>query len=90
MTKAEILKKFKVDPDRVYNEMAAITLSIWYFRDKVCELEPIGPMELLAPGACAAFTEEWWLVPYAFPALRAAVDLQDVVQVVRRATGETI
>ena len=62
------VKRYPVYPDRVYNEMAALTISIWYYKDAMCELEPIGPRELLAPGASAAFAEEWELVPHTFPA----------------------
>ena len=72
------VKRFPAYPDRVYNEMAALTISLWYYRDVVCELEPIGPMEVLAPGESRSFTEEWWLVPYPFPERRDSVDLRVV------------
>ena len=61
------VKKFPVYPDRVYGEVAAYTISIWYNEDVNCELEPIGPRETLEPGESASFTEEWWLLPYDFP-----------------------
>jgi hypothetical protein len=61
------VKRFPVYPKRVYGEMAALTISIWYFEEKMCELEPIGPMETLQPGESASFTEEWWLFPYDYP-----------------------
>ena len=76
------VKRFPVYPHRVYNEMAALTISIWYPKDTMCELEPIGPMERLAPGASASFTEDWWLLTYAFPQQRDAVDLKKVTRVV--------
>lgn len=72
------VKRFPVYPDRVYNEVAALTISIWYDRDVRCELEPIGPMEKLAPGASAAFTEEWELAEFPFPANGQSVDLRQV------------
>jgi hypothetical protein len=50
-------KKYPVFPDRVYSEMAGLTISIWYFKNEMCELEPIGPREILATGASASFTE---------------------------------
>lgn len=56
------VKRFPVFPDRVYNEVAGLTVSLWCFEDRVCEIEPIGPRERLAPGEEAAFTEEWWLL----------------------------
>ena len=57
------VKKFTTFPDRVYNEIAGLTVSIWYPQDKpVIELEPIGPRERLAPGESASFTETWFLV----------------------------
>ncbi len=69
-----LVKRFPTYPGRVYNEMAALTISLWYYQDMVCELEPIGPRQVLAPGESAAFTESWYLTPYAFPAKRADVD----------------
>lgn len=76
------VKRFPTYPDRVYNEMAAITISIYYYKDRFCELEPIGPMENIAPGKSASFTEEWWLVPYKFPGQGENVDLDEVAQMV--------
>ena len=60
-----------------------LTISIWYFQDKMCELEPIGPRERLAPGESASFTEEWWLVPHTFPGEDAAVDLKQISRLVQ-------
>jgi len=73
-----LVKRFPTDPDRIYNEAAGLTISLWYYQDVVCELEPIGPMEVLAPGESATCTEEWWLVPYPFPERRDALDLARV------------
>jgi len=61
------VKKFPVYPDRVYGEVAAYTISLWYYKNEMCELEPIGPRETLKPGERASFTEDWWLLPYEFP-----------------------
>lgn len=72
------VKRFSVYPDRVYNEVAGLTTSIWYPTDRRVELEPIGPRERLAPGQSASFTEEWHLIPFPFPANGAAVDLSRV------------
>jgi hypothetical protein len=73
-----LVKRFPTDPERVYNEVAGLTISLWYYQDVVCELEPIGPMEVLAPGESASFTEEWWLASHPFPAQRDALDLAAV------------
>ncbi len=72
------VKRFPVYPDRVYSEMAGLTISIWYFRDEMCELEPIGPRETLAPGASASYAEEWELLPHRFPKAQEAVDLDKI------------
>ena len=74
------VKRFKTFPDRVYNEAAGLTISVWYPDREMVELEPIGPRERLAPGESASFTEEWWLAPYSFPAEGVAVDHARVKQ----------
>ena len=73
------VKRFPVYPDRVYAEMAGLTISIWYYKNEMCELEPIGPREILASGESASFTEQWGLMPFDFPSAAAEVDL-DAVQ----------
>ncbi len=75
------IKRFDIYPKRIYNEMAALTISIWYNKDIMCELEPIGPMQTLKPGQSAAFTEEWWLTPYEFPGDRTKVNLKKVSKI---------
>jgi hypothetical protein len=77
-----LVKRFPSYPDRVYNEVAAITISIWYYKDVMCELEPIGPMERIEPGKSVSFTEHWWLLPYAFPADRGKVDSGAIAKLV--------
>jgi CubicO group peptidase (beta-lactamase class C family) len=69
------VKRFATYPDRVYNEAAGLTISVWYPPGNRVELEPIGPRERLEPGQAAAFTEEWYLRPYAFPKSGEQVDL---------------
>jgi hypothetical protein len=63
------VKKYPVYPNRVYGEIAANPVCI-YYHARFCELEPIGPVEELAPGQSASFTEEWWLHEFPFPADR--------------------
>ena len=64
------VKRYKTFPNRVYNEAAGLTISIWYPEDRRVELEPIGPRETLQPGERGSFTEEWSLLPREFPADR--------------------
>ena len=66
------VKKFPIYPRQPYAEVTAATASIWYFQDKMVEIEPIGPAETLKPGQSFAFTEKWWLLPYPFPQDRNA------------------
>jgi len=72
------VKRFPVDRDRVYNEVAGLTMSIWYPDRPMCELEPIGPREKLAPGQSASFTETWFLYPRDFPKKGKPVDLESI------------
>jgi len=76
ITKSDLLfvKRFPVYPERVYGEMASLTVSIWYVENR-CELEPIGPRETLGPGESASFTETWWLFDYPCPRAGEDVDL---------------
>lgn len=72
------VKRYATYPERVYHEVAGLTISIWYpaaAKVPAVELEPIGPREDLAPGASAAFTEHWWLLEHPFPAPGANLDL---------------
>lgn len=76
-------KKFDVDRDRVYNELAGLTMSIWYPDRPMVELEPIGPREILQPGEEASFTETWTLSEMKFPE-GEAVDLEAVEAAAQR------
>ena len=70
------VKRFATFPDRVYNEAAGLTLSVWYPQGARIELEPIGPRERLQPGETASFTEQWWLLSHPFPKAGEQIDLQ--------------
>lgn len=74
------VKRFPADPDRVYNEAAGLTISVWYPQGKMVELEPIGPRERLVPGAVAEFTETWSVAELPFPAAGESLDLARVRQ----------
>ena len=88
------IKTFPVFRDRPYGDLAAANASIWYgsfentprwpLKTFPVEIEPIGPLETLAPGASAKFTEDWWLERSVFPDNRA-INLQLVRAAVARA-----
>ena len=78
------VKRYKTWPDRVYNEVASLTISIWYPEDRCVELEPIGPQERLKPGESASFTEEWELHAFPFPKNPTETDAEAVGQFVRQ------
>jgi len=82
------VKKFKTFPDRVYNEAAGLTISVWYPEGARVELEPIGPRERLKPGQVGSFTEEWFLAPSEFPAAGTDIDLGRVSAIVESMESE--
>lgn len=69
------VKRFATFPDRVYNEAAGLTISVWYPPGARIELEPIGPRERLEPGQSASFTEEWSLASFPYPKEGEQIDL---------------
>ncbi|MBM4035713.1 MAG: hypothetical protein FJ291_28570 [Planctomycetes bacterium] len=82
------VKRYPVYPDRAYNEVAGLTISIWYYKDELCELEPIGPKNNIAPGQSASFTEEWWILPHKYPSSPAELDLARLKAQVERAARQ--
>lgn len=83
------VKRFATYPDRPYNEIAGLTISIWYPKAEqvaAVELEPIGPRNDLAPGASAAFTEHWWLLENPFPPAGTPLDLRQLAAKVEAET----
>ena len=78
------VKRYPVYPDRPYGELAGLTISIWYYKDLMCELEPIGPRENIPPGGEASFTEDWWLLPYTYPQDGSDLDLEAISALVER------
>jgi len=65
------IKKYPVYPSRIYGEMAASTACV-YYKPLYCEIEPIGPMETIAPGKESTFTEYWYLFDCQYPADKKA------------------
>jgi hypothetical protein len=82
------VKRFATSPDRVYNEAAGLTLSVWYPTGPRIELEPIGPRERLRSGESASFTEEWWLLAHPFPKANERIDLKRLSKQVETETKE--
>jgi hypothetical protein len=76
------IKKFKIFPDRQYGDMAAPTVSVWYNKNLMCEIEPLGPMEVIEPGESASFTEDWYLNDFTYPCGRQA-DLEEIKRIVQ-------
>ena len=89
ITKSSLLfvKKFPVYPDRPYGEIPAPTVVVWYCKDQMCELEPIGPREKILPGKSVSFTEDWWLFPCPYPPDKQA-DLKGLAEFVKKNTGK--
>jgi hypothetical protein len=83
---ALFVKRFPTYPDRVYNEAAGLTLSVWYPPGPRIELEPIGPRERLGPGESASFTEDWWLLSHPFPKKGQRLDLKALAAQVEKET----
>jgi hypothetical protein len=76
------VKRFASSDTEVYPEIAGLTLCFWYPKATVvpaCELEPHGPRKEIKPGDSSAFTEEWFLLPHAFPKAGDSLDL-DAIQ----------
>ena len=70
------VKKYPVFPLRNYGEIAASTACVFY-KEQYCEIEPIGPMETIAPWKEVSFTEIWYLFNYSFPTDKKA-DLKGI------------
>ena len=83
---ALFVKRFATFPDRVYNEAAGLTLSVWYPTGPRIELEPIGPRERLQPGDSASFTEDWWLLTHPYPKKDEKIDLKRLSEQVKNET----
>jgi len=62
------IKKFEANENAIYGDMMNNQVSIWYYKDEKCEIEPIGPLETILPGEIVSFTENWWLLEHKYPA----------------------
>lgn len=75
------IKKHPASSLRNYGEIAAST-SCLYYKDWMCEVEPIGPMETIAPGKDVSFTEYWYLFNYPYPKQKRA-DLIEIQKTIK-------
>jgi hypothetical protein len=81
------VKRYPSPRGAVYPEIAGLTLCFWYpqaAQVPAIELEPHGPRNIIAPGASASFTEEWFLLDHPFPAAGAELDLDRLATQVDR------
>ena len=73
------VKQYPTFPNRLYNEVAGITLSTWApATGETVEIEPIGPAETIQPGGQATFTETWWLLDGEYPQDGEQIDLDQM------------
>jgi hypothetical protein len=75
------VKKFPVYTGRVYGDLAANNMSFWYNNQQMCEVAPIGPLEIIQPSFEASFTETWYLMEYDYPG-KTAVRSSDIRKIV--------
>ena len=61
------IKTFPVEPEGYYGDVAGNNVSVWYYKDKVVEIEPMSPWKTIPPGNCYSFTENWYLYDYPYP-----------------------
>jgi len=77
------VKKFEVFPDKVYAEMTACTMSVWFSEDQIVEIEPMGPWEWIEAGESSSFVEEWYLVDFESKQTTDAI-LEKVEQMIQK------
>lgn len=82
-------KSYATHPESAYNEVAGLTISIWYpQKEKVnaVELEPIGPRNVIPPGGSAEFTEHWRLLENPHQANYSEAELRQLAKRISAAT----
>ena len=77
------IKTFEIFPDKIYGEMTGATVSVWYNKEGICEIEPIGPWEWINPGESISFTENWYLFDYKYPEDKKA-DLKKIREIIEK------
>ena len=76
-------KTYKIFPEAMYGDRMASTASIWYSGDRVCEIEPMGPLVYLEPEESTEFSEQWYLVDFDYPE-DGSVDLEQLKIIVSK------
>ncbi len=80
------LKKYQVYPEKKYGGISCFTTAVWHLKDEIYEIEPMGPVENVAPGDSISFTEMWYLAGYPFPEDRKP-DVDGLKQKIETLTG---
>ncbi len=76
-----LIKKFPIYSGRKYGELTGNNMSFWYQGEETCEVEPMGPEEILEPGQEADFTETWYAIEYPYPG-RIPIDEGEVRKII--------
>jgi len=80
------LKRYPVDPKGEYGDVEGMTISLYMPDDRLCELEPIGPMVTLDQGQEYRFAEDWWLTDFKFPTGDRNINLDSLKETVDQNT----
>lgn len=75
------IKKFKANEKKIYGDVLSNQVSIWYYKEEKCEIEPIGPIEAIQPGKTISFTEDWWLIDYKYPEDKK-INLNEITKII--------
>ncbi len=75
------IKKFEADKNVNYGDVLSNQVSIWYYKNEKCEIEPIGPIETILPSEIVSFTEDWWLQNYKYPTDKK-IDLNQIKTII--------
>jgi hypothetical protein len=75
------IKKFEANKNVIYGDLMNNQVSIWYYKDEKCEIEPIGPLEKILPGEIVSYTEDWWLLENEFP-IDKNLDLKNITNII--------
>jgi len=77
------IKKFKANENKIYGDILSNQVSVWYYKEEKCEIEPIGPLETILPGKTVSYTEDWWLMEHQYPEDKK-VNLTEVNQIIQK------
>lgn len=77
------IKKFKANDNKTYGDVLSNQVSIWYYKEEKCEIEPIGPLETILPGKTVSYTEDWWLMEHKYPEDKKT-NLTEINEIIRK------